>query len=279
VTSWLISALPTGSCVCFESDEALYLRRFALIRHRLGVLLALVATMVLAGPTRDARAAAEIHKLNLTLSAIPTQIDGGDFNDTVDFINRTGLRPFGLEGLDRVTFGFLFDAEVRYFVRPNVAVSAGVGQLKAQTKREFLPALQQSIALRGEVLTVPVHIGATYYFTPYNQGDFQARAFLGGGALSLVYNKSTFEQVTNFAGPPNFKIVGTQDAPGYYLETGVHMFFAASYSVILSGQYRSAVIRNLIDQDTGNPTYNPEGQPFSLDMSGVGARLGVCIGF
>src|SRR5258705_8097608 len=100
----------------FEMKETLCLRRFALIRLRLGVATALVATLVLTISPQTVRAAAEVHRLSLTLSAIPTSIDGGDFNKTIDFINRTGLRPNGLESLDRVTFGFLFDAELRYFV-------------------------------------------------------------------------------------------------------------------------------------------------------------------
>lgn len=249
-----------------------------MIRLRLGVATALAATLVLTISPQAVRAAAEVHRLSLTLSAIPTSIDGGDFNKTIDFINRTGLRPNGLESLDRITFGFLFDAELRYFVRPNVAVSAGVGQLKSETKREYLPALQQSIELSGRVLSVPVHVGGTYYFQAYNQGDFQARAFLGGGFLSLVYNKSTFAQQTNFPGPPNFTTTSTQDAPGYYLEGGVHMFFAARYSVILSGVYRSAVIRNMIDNRSGFPAFNFEGKPYTLDMTGFGARLGIALG-
>jgi len=249
-----------------------------LIRHRLGPVLALVAAATLSGPVGEAHAAAEIHKLNLTLSGTATNIDGGDFNETIDFINRTALRPQGLEGLDEITMGFLFDAELRYFVRQNFAVSFGVGQLRSQTKREFLPALQQSIALRGEVLTVPVHLGGTYYLQPYNQGDFQARAFMGAGLASLVYNKVTFEQVSTIPQAPTFHQKFTQDAPGYYGEFGVHMFFAARYSVILSGVYRSAVIRGMVDQDTGNPVYNFEGRPYTLDMSGFGARFGVAIG-
>jgi hypothetical protein len=249
-----------------------------LIRHRLGAVLALVATMTLVGAADQARAAAEIHRLNLSLSVIPTQIDGGDFNETIDFINRTGLRPNGLESLDKVTYGFLFDAELRYFVRPNFAVSAGLGQLRSKTSREFLPQLQQSIELSGEVLTVPVHVGGTYYLQAYNQGDFQARAFFSGGVLSAVYNRARFTQVANFPGPPPLHTELTQDAPGWYGEFGVHMFFAARYSVILSTVYHSIVVRGMDNTVDGTPAFNFKGKPFSLDMSGIGARLGVTVG-
>ena len=71
---------------------------------RIAAAASLVAALVAA---REARAAAEVHRFNLVLSAIPTQIDGGDFNTTIDFINRTALDPRGLEGMKRVTFAWL----------------------------------------------------------------------------------------------------------------------------------------------------------------------------
>ncbi|HYM81312.1 MAG TPA: hypothetical protein VEY91_07855 [Candidatus Limnocylindria bacterium] len=245
--------------------------------------LALAALMFLTS-AREVSAAAEIHRLSVVLSSIPTQIAGGDFNESLDFFNRTRLRPRGLEALDEVTFAWLHTAELRYFVRPNLAVSLGVGQLRSQTSREFLPAIQQSVQLRAEVLSVPVYAGGAYYLAPYTQGDFQARAYLGGGFVSNVYTRSVFEQVesntdslTTLGG--DFRQDATRDGPGYYVEVGAHLFFALRYSVMLSAVYRGAEIRRLLDQRTNQPVLTPDGRPFTLDLSGLGGRMGIAIGF
>lgn len=242
--------------------------------------LALLALVVGA---RGAFAAAEVHRFNLVLSSIPTQVQGGGFNKSLDYFNRTRLRPRGLENLDEVTFAFLHTAELRYFVRPNVAISAGVGQLRSQTKREFLPAIQQSIQLRAEMLSVPVYVGAAYYLAPYTQGDFQARAYMGGGFVSQVYNRSVFEQVesrtdslTSLGG--NFRQDAIRDAPGYYVEAGAHMWFPLRYSVMLSIVYRGGEVRELIDQATHRPLFGPDGKPLTLDVGGVGGRMAIAIG-
>ena len=245
---------------------------------RWGWVLGLAA---LAGLTlaRDAGAAAEVHRMSLVLSAIPTSVDGGDFNHLIDNINSTALTPRGLEGMDPIGFAWLFQVDFRYFVRQNVAITAGVGQMKATTNREYLPFLQAAVQLHGEVLSVPVQVGGAYYLAPYNQGDFQARAFFGAGMYSLVYNRAVFQQEAyGIPGVPNIHLSGTQDSPGYYLEFGAHMFFASRFSVILSGIYRSARIENLVDESTGQP-FQPLGHPFTLDMTGLGARGGLAIGF
>ena len=91
-------------------------------------------------------------------------------------------------------------------------------------------------------------------------------------------NKARFTQVANFPGPPPLHTDLTQDAPGWYGEFGVHMFFAARYSVILSALYHSIVVREMDNTVDGTPAYSYKGKPFSLDMSGIGARLGVTVG-
>ena len=257
------------------------LRRFTCL-----ILLAACATAL---TTRDASAAAEVHRLNLVLSSNPTSITSGEVNDRIDEYNRTILRPRGMEDLERISFGWFYQGEIRYFVRPNVAVSAGVGQLRSESRREFLPRISQTINLRIQTRTVPIHAGAAYYLAPYNQGDFQARAYLGGGFMAFTDNKFFFEQFeqqtdssTTLGG--SFRINGTRDAPGYYLEAGAHMFFAVRYSVMLGVLYRSGEIRDLktdfesINTETGVITRSPY-QPISMDMSGLGARMAVAIGF
>jgi hypothetical protein len=246
----------------------------------LGRVLAVLALLGVMVAARNAEAAATVHRFNVVLSMIPTQVDGGDFNTTIDFINTTRLAPFGLEGMKRITFAWMFDAQLEYFVRPNMALSAGVGQLRKATNREYLPTLNAAIQLHGEVLSVPVMVGGTYYLAPYNQGDFQARSYIGAGVMSLVYNKTVFQQeATGLAGVPNVLIVGTQDAPGYYVEAGGRMFFASRISIALGAIYRSARVRNIVDQTTRLPFRAPDGSSYTLDLSGVGLKFGLAIGF
>lgn len=246
-------------------------------------LFAAVLCLVLLTPA-SARAAAEVHRLNLVLSAAPSEIKGGDLNKDIDYVNRNFLENLGLEGLDNITYGWLFGAELRYFVRPDWALTAGIGQLRQQSQREYLPALQQTVQIRQEVLSVPVHVGAAYYFEPYNQGDFQARAFVGGGMLSLTRNRVT-SQVSNSLAGLNSLTRWNGSGPGYYGEAGVQMFFASSFSVILSGMYRDAKTDQMVITEADSPevvnfpAYNAHaGTPYRLDASGLGFRLGVAYG-
>ena len=67
---------------------------------------------------------------------------------------------------------------------------------------------------------------------------------------SLVYNRARFQAVESRTDSTNtlggtYKISAKGDSPGYYLEGGVHMFFAARYSVMLGAIYRSAMVRNM----------------------------------
>ena len=255
-----------------------------LFRPRSAVLAALAAAVLLA--PSSAFAAAEVHRFNIAISGTPTGINGGDFNDGLDYYNLTTLTPRGLEPLDKVKFTFMFDTEMRYFVTRNLSVNAGLGHLRAKTDREYLPGLSQSINVRAEILTVPVHVGATYYLQPYNQGDFQARVFAGGGLVQYTHTRTTFLQQlagadsalsAQFGG--SFKRTATQDSPGYYAEGGVHMFFAARYSVLLSACYRSGEFARFIDEETGSTLVNPITQePFRLDVGGIGFRLAAVIG-
>ena len=71
-----------------------------------------------------------------------------------------------------------------------------------------------------------------------------------------------------------------RDSPGWYGEVGVHMFFALRYSVVLNGYYRSAKTRGLALTGTNDEFLNlSDGQPFELDLSGIGGRAALCIGF
>jgi hypothetical protein len=246
------------------------------MRH--GILAAVLA-IALAGHAADVQGAAEVHRLNVVLSAVPTQVRATDFNNVIGDINRTLLQPIGLEPLTKIKLSWMFDAEVRYFARPNLALSVGVTRLRAKTSQEYLPTIGASNTLRAEITSVPIHAGAAYYFTPYNQGDFQARAYVGTGFMNMVYNRASLAwDGTGIPIGGAFHVGGTNDGPGYYGEVGAQLFFASKLSVLLSGLYRSNQVRNLIDEQTGAPIVNGNGQPVSLDVGGTGFRMAVAIG-
>jgi hypothetical protein len=249
-----------------------------LIRNRLA-LAALAALIALASGARHAGAAAEVHRLNLVLSGIPTQISGGDVNDVIQSTNLL-LESFGLQGLDEIKNAWMFEAQLRFMVNNKIALSAGVGQIKTSTEREYLPAIQQTLRLRYEVLSVPVTVGFAYYMAPYNQGDFQARAYFGGGFLSLVQNRLKFQQTANnVPGQGSYTVAWKRDSPGAFAEGGVHMFFASRFSVLLGLIYRDAKIEAMLDRETHEPGLAPDGLPLSMDLSGVGGRMAVAFGF
>jgi len=280
-----------------------------LTRLRLGVLLALAVAFGAFSLSPEAMAAAEVHHLNLVLSAMPSQLDGGGINNLLERYNQYPLEARGFESIAKLSMGWIFDSELRYFVRPSFALAAGVSQLKVQTKREFLPSIGASINVTGEVLSVPLHVGAQYYLAPYNQGDFQARAFVGGGLMSLTATRALFSTVES--GLPirsgdtldvaslggNNRLVARGDSPGYYAEVGAHLFFAARYSVIVGAVYRSMKIRDLANEGlvlVPDPSRSSalvprkkelldrEGRPVripNLDLSGLGVRMALGIGF
>ena len=248
------------------------------MRMRHGVVLGFLL-LVPAWRVPGAQASAEVHRLNLVLSAVPTQVRATDFNGLIDDINRTELAPRGLEPLAKIKLSWLFDSELRYFIRQNLAVSAGVSRLSSGTSQEYLPAIGQSITLSSRVSSIPIHAGAAFYFTPYNQGDFQARAYIGGGFMSMVHNRATLGVAeSGIATGEAFRTTGTNDGPGYYVELGAHLFFASRVSVLLSGLFRSNKVRNLVEEGTGAPLRNLQGRPVSLDVGGAGFRMSMGIG-
>lgn len=246
------------------------------MRYRI-VLAVLV--LLLSGRVSQVQAAAEVHRLNVVISGVPTQMRATDFNTMIDDVNRTRVEPFGLEPLSRIKLSWLFDAEVRYFVRQDLAVGVGVSRMRAKTSQEYLPTIGESNTLSSEVTSVPVHAGAAYYFTPYNQGDFQARAYVGAGFMNLVYNRASLRwEGSGIPGGRGFGWTASNDGPGYYGEVGAHLFFASRYSVLLSALHRSNQVRNLVDENTGALIVDSIGRPVSLDVGGTGFRLAVGIG-
>lgn len=269
------------------------------MRFRPWVVLGAALVCLTALTADQARAAATVSRLSLVLSGIPTSINGKEFNDEIEVFNKTKLDPIGYENLKKLTFGWMFDGELRYFVRPNFAVSAGVSHLRVAEDREFLPSISTGVTLHTEILTVPLHVGGAYYLQPYNQGDFQARAFFGAGLMQYTYNRIRFQQtlsmstydsalVANSGGSYHYSL--TQDAPGYYLEGGGHMFFASRLSALISVNYRSGRLRAMRLQSAefnGAPPPVPlysevkgsDGSEYYVDLGGVGVRMAVAIGF
>jgi hypothetical protein len=258
-------------------------------RHLAALVLGIAIAMIAAAP---AGAAPEVHRFSLVLSVNPTQIAATDLNDFINDYNHTVLTPKGLEGLGNISFAWYNQAELRYFVRQNWAVSGGFGQIRQETRKEYLPRISQVITLRSAIVSVPVHVGVTYYLAPYTQGDFQARAYIGGGFMSLTNNKIVLEQLefhtdsaTTLGGSQRSKL--RRDGPGYFVEFGGHMFFASRYSVMIGAMYRSAKVRGLHEtQDVvvpnGSETITQiqiDEPSLSLDTGGLGLRLGVGIGF
>lgn len=267
-----------------------------MIRFRSTALLLLAVCLSFAC-TREVHAAAEVHRLNLVISGIPSSVTATDFNQRISNFNRIYLDRAGFEGLKKIHLAWLFDVQMRYFLRPNIALEAGIGQLRQQTKREFLPALSADLQLRTELLSVPIHVGAAYYLQPYNVGDFRAQAYFGGGVLSGIYNRARMQAVATgldsaTTEQANFKVTARGDAPGFYADAGVHMFFAVRYSILVSVLYRHQVVHDLqgfyenrfgtvipLGALSAYPETFPLGGMKELDLSGVGARLGVAIGF
>jgi len=258
-------------------------------RHLAALMLGIAIALIAANP---AGAAPEVHRLSLVLSANPTQLIAGDLNDFIDDYNHAVLTPRGLESLGNISFAWYNQAEMRYFVRQNWAVSAGFGQIRAETRKEYLPRISQVITLRSAIVSVPVHAGITYYLAPFTQGDFQARAYVGGGFMSLTNNKIVLEQLefhtdsaTTLGGSSRSKL--RRDGPGYFVEFGGHMFFASRYSVMIGAIYRSAKVRGMhetqevvVPNGSETVTQIQVDEPgLSLDTGGLGLRMGVGIGF
>jgi len=280
-----------------------------LTRLRLGVLLALAVALGASSHAPKAMAAAEVHRLSLVISGMPSQISGAGMNDLLQRYNEYPLESRGLEALEEIGMGWVFDAELRYFVRPNFAVAAGVSHLKVQTKRTYMPSIGANIDILGQVIAVPLHVGAQYYLAPYNQGDFQARAYVGAGLLSLVSTRALFQtyevgldelysadndtlDIASLGGAN--RITAGGDGAGYYAEVGAHMFFASRFSIIIGAVYRSLRVADLTTVGTINvptdaivapylkETLLMDGEPAGiseLDLSGVGVRMAVGIGF
>src|SRR5262249_49449305 len=131
-------------------------RRPRLTRVRFPAALFVAAVLAFAHPF-PAQAAPEVHQPNLVISGIPASAQGGAFNDVVDAYNQL-LESHGIIGLDHIASGWHFDGEVRYFMRPNLAIAMGVGSITVSQSGEVFPRLQQDITYEAKMSGVPVHL-------------------------------------------------------------------------------------------------------------------------
>jgi hypothetical protein len=272
-----------------------------LIRIRRAAVWALVLACAVAGRAPEARAAAEVHKFNLLIAGNPSSLAATKYNDLIQSYNQLVLDPRGYVELKSMHFGWFYQIDGRYFVRPNITVDAGFGSLEASQFKEFLPRIGQSIDIDTKISSDVWNVGTSYYLQPYNQGDFQARMYFSAGLLSLSNVQFKFGKVelgtdsTSSLGDAHgvsggralydFHELGSADGPGWYVETGAHMFFSSRYSVMLGFMYRDMKVRTV---DTALTSFDANGNAFSspspvgsieVDLSGVSARMGVCVGF
>ena len=115
-------------------------------------------------------------------------------------------KPFGFEGRRRMQHAERGIEELRNAVDtlitiPNERLLNFVerGTPLAEAFRIADDVLRQAVQGISDLITVPVHVGASYYLQPYNQGDFQARMFLGGGLVQYTHSRIIFEQALSGA--------------------------------------------------------------------------------
>src|SRR6266508_4887931 len=90
-TEWRLCSHPSTGSQPARRRPCQDLKEVPLFRPRFAVLAAIAALGPVLAPS--AAAAAEVHRLGLALSATPTSVNAGDFNDKIDFYNRTVVTP------------------------------------------------------------------------------------------------------------------------------------------------------------------------------------------
>src|SRR5215510_4120291 len=87
-SSQVVAGLWAGGYAAAPRPGHVFMRRSLLSRPQFAFLAAALGLGVLLAPA-GAFAAAEVHRFNIALSATPTSVNAGDFNDAIDFYNRT----------------------------------------------------------------------------------------------------------------------------------------------------------------------------------------------
>jgi outer membrane protein W len=221
-----------------------------------------------------------VKRFGIALYAMPTSMGLGDFNDGIDRINQA-TSAVGFAPISKVHWSAQFGLEGRFMATKHWVVTAGFGRIKKQSRLDLLPSVGTQILITGNVLTVPRNLGIDYYFAPKTSGNVTVRPFVGAGMLSLVETKAKLGATTTINGVTlgGFGRPSGEGA-GAYVEGGMHVMLPSRYSLILNGFYRRAKVTQVVEEF--NPAirdFNPDGSPFSLDMSGFGIRFATQIDF
>lgn len=249
------------------------LRRAARAVAVVGVVF--TGLMALAAPGRADEQ--RVKRFGIALYAMPTSMALDDLNQQI-----TGLNIFtaaqNLAPIDDIHWSAQFGMEGRYTITRHWTAVAGFGTIKANSTLDLLPQVGQHILVQASIKTVPLNLGAAYYFNPKTSGDFSLRPYLGAGMVRLVETKVKIggeavlqdTSFTSFARPQG-------EGVGWYGEGGVHFMFPSRYSIILNGMYRHAKSTQVFEETTLQRLYNIDGTPYTIDPSGFGIRLAVQI--
>jgi outer membrane protein W len=223
-----------------------------------------------------------VQRLGLALYVMPSGLALEDFNSEIDRLNQETAafgQPFGSQApIDDIKWDGIFGAELKYFVNRNIAVIGGVGQIKKESKLDLQPVADGATLIRGYVRSVPIHLGADYYFEPRTSGDFTVRPFVGGGYVRVADTKTSvgYDLVR-----PDSTLTDFTDAygngHGFFLEAGAHMMFPSRYSILINANYRNAHVKQMNDYETGAVIVDPQGELVETDISGFGLRFAVQI--
>ncbi len=257
---------------------------FAFWRNVARVAAVLGLTAITLGAVVTAARADEqrVKRLGLVLSVMPTGLALGDVNSAIDELNRQTAAlgpPFGAQApIDDITWDGLWQAELKYFVTRKVAVIAGVGQIKKQSLLELQPVADGSTRINAYVRSMPIHLGADYYFEPHTSGDFTWRPFVGGGYMRVGDTKVTggYDLIRPDSTLSTI-VTGTGKGHGFFLEAGTHFMFPSRYSLLLNANYRRAKTSSMTDTETGEAFEITPGEDFETDISGFGVRFALQI--
>jgi len=249
--------------------------RVAVVLGFSAVALGTVAPTVDADEQRASR-------LGLALSVMPTGLALGDVNAGIDLLNQETASlgsPFNAQApIDNITWDGLWQAELKYFVTRKWAVVGGIGQIKKESKLELQPVADGSTLIRAYVRSVPIHLGADYYFEPRTSGDFTMRPFVGGGYMRVGETKVTAGYDLMRPDTTLQTIVtGTGRGHGAWVEAGAHLMFPSRYSILINANYRYAKTGAMTNVETGDPLEIVPGEDFVTDISGFGLRFALQI--
>jgi len=249
------------------------LRRAARAVAVVGVVV--TGLMALAAPGRADEQ--RVKRFGIALYAMPTNMALDDLNNQISGLNIFTAAQ-NLAPIDDIHWSAQFGMEGRYSVTHHWTAVAGFGTIKANSTLDLLPQVGQHILVQAKIKTVPVNVGAAYYFNPKTSGNVTLRPFVGAGLERLVETKVKIggeaelqdTSFTSFQRPQG-------EGMGWYGEAGMHFMFASRYSVILNGMYRHAKSQQVFEETTLTRVYNLDGTPYEIDPSGFGIRLAVQI--